>query len=318
MRTKNLTESGGTLTPTRGGRMLVRIITPGLGSSGFYSEAVLRDAADRKIFPTGTHMYIDHPGVEEQYDRPERTIKDLAGVLAEDAYWDGTGLAAEVKVFEPWATVLTEMHEVIGVSIRATGTVDEGDYEGHPIIASLDNTESVDFVTKPGRGGRVLEILESARTKTTPPDPGGATQVKETSVEITESKYAELTEKATRVDTLEADLTKMQKELDEARDALTAMVKEADTQTVEHILANAGVEFSKWETAGLKADLPLTEAGRLDRDAFKARVTEAATEHATSEGAGTPKGVGTTITESDDISHDELLRGLGIKIKETR
>ena len=33
------------------------------------------------------HVYLDHPGRAEGEDRPERTLKDLVGVLAEDAVW---------------------------------------------------------------------------------------------------------------------------------------------------------------------------------------------------------------------------------------
>ncbi len=61
-------------TPAEGpGRLLVQLITPGWGSSGYYSEDVLEAAGRDRVFPAGTHMYIDHPSESETFDRPERT-----------------------------------------------------------------------------------------------------------------------------------------------------------------------------------------------------------------------------------------------------
>ena len=53
------------------------------------------------------------------------------------------------------------MADDIGVSIRASGEVKEAD--GERIVTKLTEARSVDFVTKAGRGGRVIEVLESAR-----------------------------------------------------------------------------------------------------------------------------------------------------------
>lgn len=158
-----ITESVGTAAPPREGRMLIQIITPGTGSSGVYPSEVLEAAARSRIFRAGLHLYADHPTVSEDRDRPERSIKDLAGVLTQDAYWDGTALVAEAKTYSPWSEVLAQMHESIGVSIRASARVEESDEQGRPIIAELVEALSVDFVTHAGRGGKVLQVLESAR-----------------------------------------------------------------------------------------------------------------------------------------------------------
>lgn len=158
-----ITEAVGTAAPPREGRMLIQIITPGTGSSGIYPAEVLETAARSRIFKAGLHLYADHPTVAEDQDRPERSIKDLAGVLTQDAYWDGTALVAEAKTYSPWSEVLAQMHEDIGVSIRASARVEESDEQGRPIIAELVEALSVDFVTHAGRGGKVLQVLESAR-----------------------------------------------------------------------------------------------------------------------------------------------------------
>ena len=171
--TVTITEALAAPTPTRGGRLLVRLISPGVGSSGVYPAPVIEAAARARVFPAGTHLYIDHPTASEDAERPERSVRDLAGVLTQDAYWDGSGLVAEAKTYAPWSDVLADMRDDIGMSIRATARVDEADDQGRPIIAELVEGLSVDFVTRAGRGGQILQVLESARVSEALP--GGLT-----------------------------------------------------------------------------------------------------------------------------------------------
>lgn len=151
----------------KSGRLQVGFITPGWGSSGYYSQKVLENAAAAKVFPAGTQMFLDHPGEAEAYDRPERSVRDLAAVLTEDAVWDGERLAGEVQVFGPFVDMLTDENfaKAIGVSIRALAEVTTGEAEGRRgrIVTDLVEAQSVDFVTKAGRGGSILAVLESAR-----------------------------------------------------------------------------------------------------------------------------------------------------------
>lgn len=154
-------------TPADGpqGRIAVGIINPGWGSSGYYSADVLEAAARDRVFPAGTHMYINHPTATESFERPERDLNTLAAVLTEDARWDGNTLVAEAQVFSTWREPIAEMADVIGVSIRGAAEVEEGEAEGRRgrIITRLVEGSSVDFVTKAGRGGKILQVLESAR-----------------------------------------------------------------------------------------------------------------------------------------------------------
>lgn len=163
--TINLTEAG-TLTRTKAGHMKLVLITPGKGSSGNYSEEVLRQAEADGVFGAGTLSFIDHATDGQEWERPEGSIKDLAGVLTEDAHWDDEagGLVAEAKIFEHWRPVIESMHESVGVSIRASGEVEESATGRN--ITKLVEARSVDFVTRPGRGGRVLSLLESQRPTT--------------------------------------------------------------------------------------------------------------------------------------------------------
>ena len=149
------------------GRLKIGIITPGWGSSGYYPQQVLENAATERVYPKGTQMFLDHPTETESYDRPERSVRDLAAVLETDAVWDGTGLVAEAKIFKAYRELLTDpdLAANIGVSVRGSGEATIGEAEGRrgQIFTRLLEAKSVDFVTKPGRGGRVLAVLESAR-----------------------------------------------------------------------------------------------------------------------------------------------------------
>ncbi|WP_157936893.1 hypothetical protein [Geodermatophilus chilensis] len=153
------------LSEATGSSVALELITPGWGSSGYYSPAVLEAAGRDRVFPAGTHMYIDHPSASEDRDRPERSVRDLAAVLTTDATWNGTALVAEARVFGPYQQLVAEMKDVIGVSIRASGDVEIGEAEGRRgrIITSLVQATSVDLVTRAGRGGRIAQLLESAR-----------------------------------------------------------------------------------------------------------------------------------------------------------
>lgn len=148
------------------GRYRVQLINPGWGSSGHYSPQVLAEAAGRRVFPAGLHMYADHPTATENADRPERSVRDLWAVLSSDATVgpDG-GLVAEAQVFAPYRPLVEDMREAIGLSIRAAGQFQLGEADGRQgrIITSIDEAMSVDFVTSAGRGGRILELVESAR-----------------------------------------------------------------------------------------------------------------------------------------------------------
>jgi hypothetical protein len=145
----------------------VTLITPGWGSSGYYSAAMLEQAATDGIFPAGLQCFIDHPTQRELNEKPERSVKDLAAVLAEAAQWDPAGqrLHAPAQLLPPHAETLRqpEMAKAIGMSIRASADVTMGEAEGRRgrIVGRLVEGQSVDFVTRAGRGGR-YQIIESA------------------------------------------------------------------------------------------------------------------------------------------------------------
>ena len=157
-------------TPASGTGMLdIVFINEGWGSSGYYGGDTLQEAAKDVVFPAGTQMFINHPTPQEAEDRPVRDLNYLAAVLTEDATYDEAvkGLRGPVKTFPAWRESLAEMAPYIGVSIRAAADVEEGEAEGRAgvIVKRLTEGLSVDFVTKAGRGGKIVQVLESAMEK---------------------------------------------------------------------------------------------------------------------------------------------------------
>ena len=146
----------------------LRIIKPGWGSSGFYGPAVLKRDGPA-VFTKGTKMYWNHQTKAEEAARPEGNLDHFAGELLEDARYDekgthGPGLYAKAKVFDRFKEVVKELAPHIGVSIRASGKISEGEADGKkgPIIERIAAAKSIDYVTVPGAGGQILELFEAA------------------------------------------------------------------------------------------------------------------------------------------------------------
>lgn len=157
-----LTESAIAPTKTDSGNWRAVLITPGKGSSGVYTEAMLKESGPT-AFPKGTHSYIDHPVAEGEVRSP----KNLMGVLAEDAYYDeeAGGLVAELQVMPHWKEFVEAVAPHTGLSIYAMG---EGSYNeaGELVVESLTphTQNSVDLVSYAGRPGSGLaeKLYESA------------------------------------------------------------------------------------------------------------------------------------------------------------
>src|SRR5690606_40272476 len=78
-------------------------------------------------------LFIDHPTASESVDRPERSLRDLAGRLVSDARYEGDGLYADIEVYPHWAPIIDAMAEHIGMSIRASRSEERrGGEEGRP------------------------------------------------------------------------------------------------------------------------------------------------------------------------------------------
>lgn len=169
---KNLTEDGtlGRVAEAKSdGSYKIVVISPGMGSSGWYSQEVLEAAAKAKVWPKGTHVYFDHPTATEDEERPARSVKDLAAVLTEDANWNGSALVASIKPAGLGKTVLENdtFRSAVGVSVRAAAEGEVGEVAGQPtwIVNEIfpGTFNSVDLVTHAGRGGMILESARAAQ-----------------------------------------------------------------------------------------------------------------------------------------------------------
>lgn len=173
----------------RDGVAPIKIIQDGWGASGYYPRDVLeRDIP--KVFPKGTKMYWDHPSASEEHDRPERSLRDLAAETIGTPRWDdngpeGPGMYTEAKVFSSYQPIVDELAPHIGVSINAGGRGSKGSRDGRVgnILEEIVRGNSIDFVTAPGAGGRVVKLFESARGRNTNPTPS-----KEDDVDLKEAQ----------------------------------------------------------------------------------------------------------------------------------
>jgi hypothetical protein len=244
-------ESTGQLNP------LVKIISEGRGSSGYYPASVLkRDGPE--IFKRGTLMYINHATDAEEAARPEGDWSKLAAVTTGDAYWDETGpdgaaLYAPAKVFSNVAAEVREKAPHTGVSIRAAGQYAEASTgqpkpglkaaesklapDGKPgLIGKLTRADSIDLVTKAGRDGKLL--LESANS-----NEGGADDMDATELRRLQESNRKLAQRLARTEA---------REIAEAKLRPITLPMESKIAIVERAVPNA----------------PVTADGEFDAEAF--------------------------------------------------
>ncbi len=164
----SINESIGFSATETGNKWRVKVIESGWGSSGYYGADMLSQYGPA-VFKKGTKVFMNHPSVSEANDRPERDVHELAGKLVTDAYFDGSGLVADIQFYSHYAPIIKEMAEDVGLSIHALGEATVGEAEGRegPIIEALvaDPLTSVDVVTVAGAGGKFISLLESYTRK---------------------------------------------------------------------------------------------------------------------------------------------------------
>lgn len=246
------------------GTIRARLISPGHGSSGYYSPELLEGCASKF---DSAQVYWDHPTTTEESVRPERSLRDLAGkIMPGTAKWEsagknGAGIYADVQVFKPFQEAVDELGPHIGMSIRASGRGKSGKIQGKEttIVESIDSVQSVDFVTLAGRGGKVLQMFEAARaanTKAAKPanpteeaamDAAQLTALQE-NIKAANATNAKLLERALRGD---------------AREEATRLLR---TVTLPDLGKERVIEASLRE-------IPKTEAGELDLAKFGEVVT---------------------------------------------
>lgn len=254
------------------GKLPLKIIAPGWGSSGYYGADVLGEAAQAGVFPKGTKMYWDHPSLTEAIERPERSLRDLAATFDTPARWEpngprGPGLYTDVTVLSQFRESVWEMAPHIGPSIRALGNTKFGEAEGKkgPIVESIIAAQSVDFVTAPGRGGEIIQLFEAARPAATITPPPPTPNSEDNAVELQEAQR-QLTESQTKVTQLEETIRTITSERDEARNEVSRL-REAG------ILREAR-DFVAEELAKVQALPDITRTRLVESISFNPPVTE--------------------------------------------
>lgn len=260
----NITFLGSLLTEATNtsGKYPVKVIQPGWGSSGYYSNDVL--AASASLFE-GAQMFWNHPKSSDNYERPERDLRDLAGVLTnvryEESNASGAGIYGDAIVFDAFRETLDEIAPYIGVSIRAGGKVHEGEAEGRGglLVDEINLVQSVDFVTRAGAGGKVLaQFAEAARP-----------------IEILEEKEKEnnmeLEEAIKTIGERDETINGLNGKLTEAQSTIDALSQEVSRLSEAHMLA----ECSAIVAAELKeSDLPEVTKERIQQESGKFMATK--------------------------------------------
>ncbi len=254
------------------GTFPIRIIAPGWGTSGYYSEEVLKRDVP-KVFPAGTHMHFDHPTVSEAKERPERSVRTIAAVTTSKPVWQdagpaGPGMYAEAKARDKHRADIEELAPHIGVSIVASGRRKTGVAEGKkgPVIEAIDSGASIDFVTQAGAGGQVISLFEAARGRAISEALEEGDDVSEQELKEARDAQAAAEQKAA---TAEAELARLREGaiLREARDiAMTALAKVTD---LPEITRERLVEAVSADPSAHVKD------GKLDAEAFGAAIAEA-------------------------------------------
>jgi hypothetical protein len=155
MKTKLLTEASSSTLIREGKRWKGVLAVPGQGSSGFYSEDLLREYGPLALAP-GAKAFIDHDSV--------RSPKDMIGVYPEGAHWDDeiNALVGELEVFPHWQEFVEAVGPHAGLSIYMMG---ETDKDGNVVALLPDRMNGVDLVSYPGLvgSGLVEKLYESAQ-----------------------------------------------------------------------------------------------------------------------------------------------------------
>ena len=252
----------GTVAPdaAQPGKFRIRIIEGDRwGSSGYYPATVVRNDGPR-VFASGTQMFLNHPGMQEEFDRPERSVSDLVGIISSTPEWneETKSLEADATFFSAYAPMLREIAPHVGVSIRAYASSEYGEIGGQfgEIITGFIAAESVDVVTRAGAGGAIISTIESATSAFRASQPRGEQQ-KESAV-ATEDNAALL-----------AAITGMTE----------ALVAEAKARTDAAAQKKADEAAAKAAAEELEKVNPLDLAGALTESklpkAYQARVVEA-------------------------------------------
>jgi len=263
-----LTESVASPVKKSENRWMVTVATPGQGSSGYYSEDLLREQGPSALSP-GAQSFINHDS--------SRNPKDMIGIFPEGAFWneEERKLQAELEVFPHWKEFVEAVGPYAGMSLYMRGKSDE---EGNVVELTPHAHNGCDLVARPGLEGSGLDekLYESLLAE--------AQQEKEDGLMEDLKKTVEGL--ATKLDELAASLKKEEEEVNpeelvtEALESYQAKVDQIDSAG----LLPSQVKDLR-ERAKVTDDIePLIESAKTIKDELEAQVKESRTQE--NEGLG--------------------------------
>lgn len=263
-------------------RVLVRVIQPGLSANrNYYSEQVLSEGHSAY---EGARVYLDHPTKQEEAQRPERSVRDLCGVL-ENVKPD---MSAELKVVAHADLIMPFIEEsissgrdLVGLSHHILGN---GRYFKHTDgklarkVESIEGVKSVDIVTTAAAGGKFQRLLEAE---------GGMMvetleELKEAYPELLEQFKEEVVAEATKeskppkevVDGWQEELGKLTEAIKE-RDGRIATLEEAQHEAERNRIIREALDESKLPKRAQERVRALVESAECPDDKLAERVAEA-------------------------------------------
>lgn len=283
-----------------GSLVAVTIITPGKGSSGEYPPETIKKLAESPIWDSPVHMYMNHATGSERASRPEGDIRELAGVIDGRPVVDDSGaLVGRAKIFPEYRDFIRERAPYIGVSINASGIMAPGKDR---VIQEITQVDSVDFVTKPGRGGKITAVLESSREVD-----GMANNIVEADgVPVAKPAPVQDAPKAESPEV--AELKKQIEDLKAERDELAAKVKELEAESAKKDAEAVVSEAFRNVDAPMTRKMLVESAASLSKAEFETRVQESLREVLAAKSATSPVyGMGAHVQESQSATVDDIL-----------
>src|SRR5690625_726484 len=263
-----LTESVASPVRKSENRWMVTVATPGQGSSGYYSEDLLREQGPSALSP-GAQSFINHDS--------SRNPKDMIGIFPEGAFWnqEERKLQAELEVYPPRKEFVEAVGPYAGMSLYMRGNSDE---EGNVVQLTTHAHNGCHLVARPRLEGAGLEeTLYESRVDE-------AQQEKEDGLMEDLKKTVEGL--ATKLDEVAASLKKAEEEVNpeelvtEALESYQAKVDQIDSAG----LLPSQVKDLR-ERAKVTDDIePLIESAKTIKDELEAQVKESRTQE--NEGLG--------------------------------
>ena len=285
-----------------GSLVAVTIITPGKGSSGEYPPETIKKLAESPIWDSPVHMYMNHATGSERASRPEGDIRELAGVIDGRPVVDDSGaLVGRAKIFPEYRDFIRERAPYIGVSINASGIIAPGKDR---VIQEITQVDSVDFVTKPGRGGKITAVLESSREVD-----GMANNIVEADgVPVTKPAPAPVQDAPKAESPEVTELKKQVEDLKAERDELKAKVEELQAESAKKDAEAVVAEAFRNVDAPMTRKMLVESAAGLTHEEFETRVQESLKEVLSAKSAQSPVyGMGAHVQESQSATVDDIL-----------